>query len=175
MHEVQRKVEPLAPVRELLARHREVVRARPDPDALTVGFARRFATYKRAGMIFTDMDRLEQLLWPRVGEAIARWRAELDATDTPPRAAVVEVPLLFESGMQDIFDATIAVIADEQVRERRVATRAHASLEERLARQLPQKEKAGLATYVVVNDGTVAELEAELSAVLEKLQPVSAR
>lgn len=33
-----------------------------DPKALTIGFARRFATYKRAGMIFTDMDRLSRLV-----------------------------------------------------------------------------------------------------------------
>jgi starch phosphorylase len=33
-----------------------------DPDALTIGFARRFATYKRADLIFSDPDRLARLL-----------------------------------------------------------------------------------------------------------------
>ncbi len=33
-----------------------------DPDALTIGFARRFATYKRASLLFTDMDRLQSIL-----------------------------------------------------------------------------------------------------------------
>ena len=33
-----------------------------DPEALTIGFARRFATYKRAGLILTDLDRLAALL-----------------------------------------------------------------------------------------------------------------
>ncbi|MGZ4335494.1 MAG: alpha-glucan family phosphorylase [Gaiellaceae bacterium] len=33
-----------------------------DPDALTIGFARRFATYKRADLLFSDPDRLSQLL-----------------------------------------------------------------------------------------------------------------
>jgi starch phosphorylase len=33
-----------------------------DEDVLTVGFARRFATYKRAGLLFTDLDRLERLV-----------------------------------------------------------------------------------------------------------------
>jgi dephospho-CoA kinase len=125
----------------------------------------------------TDEDRawLEQLLWPRVGAAVVAWRERLERAEPPPRAAVVEVPLLFESGMDRTFDATIAIIADEQVREQRTAMRAHASLDERLARQLSQPDKAERATYVVVNDGTEAELEAELSAVLEKLQRVSAR
>lgn len=33
-----------------------------DPDALLIGFARRFATYKRAGLLFSDLERLERLL-----------------------------------------------------------------------------------------------------------------
>ena len=125
----------------------------------------------------TGEDRawLEQLVWPRVGEAVVAWREQLERTEPRPRAGVVEVPLLFESGMDRIFDATIAVIADEEVREQRAATRAHASLDERLARQLTQQEKAQRATYVVHNDGSEADLEAELSGVLEKLQRVSAR
>jgi starch phosphorylase len=32
-----------------------------DPDALTIGFARRFATYKRAGLLFSDLDRFRRL------------------------------------------------------------------------------------------------------------------
>jgi dephospho-CoA kinase len=64
---------------------------------------------------------LEQLLWPRVGERIAAFRVEADATQPPPRAAVVEIPLLFESGSDHGFDATIAVIADETIREQRAA------------------------------------------------------
>jgi starch phosphorylase len=34
-----------------------------DPDVLTIGFARRFATYKRAALLFTDIDRLARLIW----------------------------------------------------------------------------------------------------------------
>jgi starch phosphorylase len=33
-----------------------------DPELLTIGFARRFATYKRAGLLFTDVDRLASIL-----------------------------------------------------------------------------------------------------------------
>jgi dephospho-CoA kinase len=43
-------------------------------------------------------------------------------------------------------------------------------VDERHARQLPQEEKAQRATYVVRNDGTVGELEAQLSDVLGKLR-----
>ena len=33
-----------------------------NPNALTIGFARRFATYKRAHLLFTDLDRLEKIV-----------------------------------------------------------------------------------------------------------------
>ena len=141
----------------------------PDGDVDRSALARRaFATAE-------DRAWLERLIWPRVSAKVAAWREDVERRAPQPRAAVVEVPLLFESGMEQIFDATVAVTADEQVRERRAARRGHASLDERLARQLSQTQKAQRATFVVVNDGTVDELEAELSAVLEKLQRVSAR
>lgn len=116
-----------------------------------------------------DRAWLEGLLWPRVGERMAAWRDSLGRLDDPPRAAVVEVPLLFESGMDGGFDATIAVVAAEELRAERAGARGHEALAERSARQLTQKEKAQRATYVVVNDGTVEELESKLSALLEKL------
>jgi dephospho-CoA kinase len=91
------------------------------------------------------------------------------ARTPPPRAAVVEVPLLFEAGLEALYDATIAVVAEEPVRQRRAAGRGHALVEERGARQLSQEEKARRATFVVHNDGTEEDLERELSAVLGKL------
>jgi dephospho-CoA kinase len=116
-----------------------------------------------------DREWLEGLLWPRVAQRVAAWRAEVAGEDPPPRAAVVETPLLFEAGMDRIYDATIAVIADEDVRRERAAARGHHAVDERAARQLPQEEKAARATYVVANSGTVDELSLALSRVLEKL------
>jgi dephospho-CoA kinase len=125
-----------------------------------------------AGAAFaTDDDRrwLEELLWPRVGERMAAWRSEQERRSPPPRALVVEVPLLFESGHDRGYDATIAVIADERIRTARAGSRGHHSLAEREARQLSQQEKAQLATYTVVNDGSETQLEAQLSSILEML------
>jgi dephospho-CoA kinase len=112
---------------------------------------------------------LEQLLWPLVGQRMMSWRAALESRTPEPRAAVVEVPLLFESGMGGAFDATIAVIAAEPIREGRASGRGHEALDQRAARQLSQTEKSERATYTVVNDGTVAELEHNLSAILDML------
>jgi dephospho-CoA kinase len=112
---------------------------------------------------------LEGQIWPLVGAEVAAWLGRARAADPPPRAAVVEVPLLFEAGLEGIYDATIAVVSDEQLRAARAADRGHELVDERAARQLSQQEKAARASYVVHNDGTVEELEAQLSDVLAKL------
>jgi dephospho-CoA kinase len=112
---------------------------------------------------------LEGLLWPLVGARIAAWLEHVRALRPAPRAAVVEVPLLFEAGMEAGFDATIAVIADEQTRAERAAGRGHALPDERLARQLSQEEKAQRATFVVHNDGSEGDLRRKLADVLGKL------
>lgn len=113
---------------------------------------------------------LEGELWPRVGARVAEWRLELDGADPPPRAAVVEVPLLFEAGMAPVFDQTIAVVADEAVRTERAGARGHASVAERTGRQLSQDEKSQRADFTVRNDGTIAELKRTLSSVLGKIE-----
>ena len=109
---------------------------------------------------------LEGQLWPRVGERVWNWRQEVQARRPPPRAAVVEVPLLFEAGLAQAYDATIAVIAPEDVRAQRAGARGHHAVDERTARQLSQEEKAEQANHVVVNDGTETELSARLDEVL---------
>ncbi len=116
-----------------------------------------------------DRRWLEGLLWPLVGARIAAWLESVRALRPPPRAAVVEVPLLFEAGMEGGFDATIAVVAQEDTRAERAAGRGHALADERAARQLSQTEKARRATFVVSNDGTEADLRRELADVLGKL------
>jgi dephospho-CoA kinase len=119
----------------------------------------------------TDADRhwLEQLLWPQVGEAVTAWRRRQERLTPPPRALVVETPLLFEAGLEGGYDATVAVVADERIRAVRADARAHRALAERTARQFSQEEKAERATFTVTNDGSEADLEAKLSAVLERL------
>jgi dephospho-CoA kinase len=125
-----------------------------------------------AARVFADADDrawLEGVLWPMVGERVGAWLTQVRTRSPAPRAAVVEVPLLFEAGMEGIYDATIAVIADEDIRRERAASREHALEDERAARQLSQEEKAGRATFTVRNDAGVHELAAQLSGVLDTL------
>jgi dephospho-CoA kinase len=121
-------------------------------------------------IVFADPDELKWLegqIHPLVGERIGSWLRELPAGTA---VAVVEVPLLFESGMEGVFDTTVAVIASEGVRRERALARGHALVDEREARQLAQEEKASRAEHVVENDAGVEDLERELSALVEKLR-----
>ncbi|MBV8219776.1 MAG: dephospho-CoA kinase [Solirubrobacterales bacterium] len=148
----------------------EAVQRRFGEAVAPAGVVDRAELARRAFATPEDREWLEGFLWPRVGSRMESWRAAVSAAAEPPVAAVVEVPLLFESGLDGVFDATIAVIADEDVRAERAGARGHEALAERSARQLSQQEKAHRATYVVVNDGTVQELEGKLSSVLEMLR-----
>jgi dephospho-CoA kinase len=121
-------------------------------------------------IVFADPDELEWLesqVHPLVGERIGEWLSTL-----PPdtEVAVVEVPLLFEAQMGGAFDTTVAVVTSDRVRRERAAARGHGLLEEREARQLVQEEKAARAEHVVRNDGTIEQLERELSALVDALR-----
>ena len=114
-----------------------------------------------------ELSWLEAQIHPLVGERIGGWLASLP---TEVEVAVVEVPLLFESGMDGVFDTTVAVVAADPLRRARAEARGHALVGEREARQLDQDEKAARAEHVVGNDGTIEDLERELSTLVAKLQ-----
>ena len=121
-------------------------------------------------IVFADPEELtwlEAQIHPLVGERIAAWLASLPSTT---EIAVVEVPLLFESGMDGVFDTTVAVVAADAVRRERAEARGHALVDEREARQLAQETKAARAEHTISNEGSLEDLERQLSALIEKLR-----
>lgn len=121
-------------------------------------------------IVFADPGQLtwlEQQIHPLVGERIGGWLASLPVET---EVAVIEVPLLFESGMEKAFETTVAVVTEDEVRRERAAARGHALVDEREARQLAQEEKAARAEHVVENHGSVEDLERALSVLIEKLR-----
>jgi dephospho-CoA kinase len=121
-------------------------------------------------IVFTDPEQLKWLeaeIHPLVGERIGSWLGSL-----PPETniAVVEVPLLFETEMEPIFDTTVAIVTSDAVRRERAEARGHALVGEREARQLAQEEKAARAKHVIENDGSLEDLERRLSALIAKLE-----
>jgi dephospho-CoA kinase len=126
----------------------------------------RFGTTDRAGIaavVFRDPDELawlEALLHPRVRRDQLAW---LDGLDEQADVAVIEIPLLYETGGQALFDAVVVVTAPEETRRARVGERI-----DRSSRLIPDDEKVRRADYAYVNDGSLAELEAFVAGVLEQ-------
>jgi dephospho-CoA kinase len=108
---------------------------------------------------------LEQLLHPRVAAAVAEWRREQESA-RPGALLVHEVPLLYEAGLADRYDAVVLITASDDVRRARVPER----FDERAAAQLPEAEKVARADHVYVNDGTPAELERWVEELVARLR-----
>jgi dephospho-CoA kinase len=120
-------------------------------------------------IVFADPEQLKWLeaqIHPLVGERIGSWLGSLPAET---KIAVVEVPLLFETEMEPIFDTTVAIVTSDEARRERAEARGHALVGEREARQLAQEEKAARAEHVIENDGALEDLELRLSALIAKL------
>jgi dephospho-CoA kinase len=120
-----------------------------------------------ARIVFNDpaeLEWLEQLLHPKVVREQAAWRRDLAERSDPPAVAAVEVPLLYETGGDERFDAVVVITASPGVRSaRRPQTDARAK------RLIPDEEKVRRADYAYVNDGTLDELDAFVVHVLGAL------
>ena len=121
-------------------------------------------------IVFADREELawlESVTHPRVGAHVLEWRQGLGPD---VEIAVVEVPLLFEAAMEDAFDATLAVIADDERRDARLRERGQAGLEGREDRQLDQAEKERRADHVIRNDASLEELDREVNQLIDELR-----
>jgi dephospho-CoA kinase len=121
-------------------------------------------------IVFEDREELtflEGVTHPRVGLHVLQWR---HALGPEVEVAVVEVPLLFEAAMEDAFDATVAIVADDQIRDARLRERGQAGLAGREDRQLDQAEKERRADHVIRNDASVEELDREVNQLMDELR-----
>jgi dephospho-CoA kinase len=127
----------------------------------------RFGTTDRARiaeLVFADPDELawlERLLHPLVRERYAAW---LEQVETP--VAVIEIPLLYETGADALFDAVVVITAPAKLRE----SRRGGSVAERSSRLIPDAQKVDRADFSFVNDGTLSDLDAFVQAVLQRLR-----
>jgi dephospho-CoA kinase len=125
---------------------------------------------RRVGeIVFSDRSELgwlESFVHPRVVAEQARWREELGRSEEPPAVAAVEVPLLYETGGDERFDAVVVVTAPPEVRSARTDV---ADAGTRAQRLIPDEEKLRRADFAFVNDGTLEQLDAFVADVIAKL------
>lgn len=125
-------------------------------------------------IVFADPDareRLEGIVHPAV--AALRDEAYRAAEERGERVVVADIPLLFEAGLVDDFDAVVLVDAPEEVRlARLVGDRAMDPMEARqmIAAQMPSELKRARADFVIANTGGLLELERRSREVWNELQ-----
>ncbi|WP_068470677.1 dephospho-CoA kinase [Candidatus Protochlamydia phocaeensis] len=118
-----------------------------------------------AQMVFQNdrlLDALEKIIHPAVYDEIEKQYQEQQDSKNRPSLFIAEIPLLFESDGEKGYDAVIAVIANSNRCFERFKQATGYDQEEfnnRLARQLPLLNKAVLADYVLMNNGTLSDLQ----------------
>jgi len=112
--------------------------------------------------------RLEAILHPRVRE---RWQAQREHCISSGRHLLADIPLLFETGGETLFERVVVVAASAGTQMSRLASRGlePAEAEAMLASQAPIGQKVSQASIVVWNDGHETSLLRQASLAAELL------
>jgi dephospho-CoA kinase len=115
-------------------------------------------------------ERLEGIVHPLVLEAERQFLQDKAAHGADK--AVLEIPLLFETGGNERVDVTIVVSAPAEIQRRRVLERPGMSVdkfEQILSRQMPDEEKRRRADFVVDTSRSIPETEAQIDRIMAQL------
>jgi len=124
-----------------------------------------------ARLVFADAEarrKLEQIIHPRVRER----ELQLLETYRDYPLVVLDIPLLYETGAEDICDRVAVVVIDEKSRQERLMKSRSMGAEEiaaRLAAQMPQEEKAARADFVINNSGTLEQTREQVARLIAEL------
>lgn len=91
------------------------------------------------------------------------------------RLIIVDIPLLYESGMQQHYDKVIVVYVPPELQLKRLIQRSgldHDQAQKRIDSQMNLLEKAERADYIIHNEGGIEELHHRLESLLEALKSV---
>ena len=120
--------------------------------------------------------QLEAIVHPMVQDAEQRFLAEAEAKGAP--VAVLDIPLLFETGGDRRVDAVVVATAPAEVQRARVLERpgmTEQRLEAMLARQMPDSEKRLRADFVVDTSRGFDDARAQVQAILQRLATIPKR
>ncbi len=117
------------------------------------------------------LKELEKIIHPMVREQERQFLQKEAANDAP--LAVLEIPLLFETGANDLVDVTIVVSTSPEIQKARVFARSDITpekFEKLCSRQMSDKEKRTRADVIIDNNGTIEETHQQVDALIEKLK-----
>jgi len=122
----------------------------------------------RRKVVRDDSDRriLEEILHPEIGHLLKTQVSGMDSDKAP--FVVVEVPLLFESKMEDAFDAVILVMAGERLQKKRLSKRDAVSEKEAgllLKTQISDERKIDRSNFVIINTESIKKLHCSVDRI----------
>jgi dephospho-CoA kinase len=164
------RVDADAMVHELLFSNEEVIHAIrekfSDGVLATDGSVRRDLLGEKVFGDEAALEWLEELLHNRL---YARWRDTF--AKNKGQAFIVEVPLLFEKGLENWFDFIVCVTTESALQLRRLEQKGIPPelAQQRLFKQLPLAQKCELADHVLLNDGTPEFLREQVNALADRL------
>ena len=130
---------------------------------------------KVAQIVFSDtkkLQALENLLHPAVFHEIQSLHKKVKE-ENKYALFIAEVPLLFETDHQSLFDTVVTVLSDQsKCRERftNMTERKEADFDDRMMRQIPPQEKAARADFILMNNGTLADLKDQVTQLASQLR-----
>lgn len=156
-------------VHELLSLHhpagREVLRLL-GPDVKDVGdFLNREQIGKKVFAKPELLKQLERILHPFVFKEIQNQYLVAQQKGHSP-LFVAEIPLLYECGQENHYDAVLCVVADEAICQKR---KHHENFMDRSKRQLPLASKAERSDFVIHNNGSLADLKQQVQDIYHQL------
>ena len=126
---------------------------------------------KLGNIVFADLDKLNRL--NEIVHPYVRKRIESIIENNPHLEIIFfEIPLLFESHMEDMFDATINIYCDVDTQIERIVARDGRSVEEALriiASQMPTIKRNELATYALNNNGNLEDTYKEMDKIVKDI------
>ena len=113
--------------------------------------------------------RLEQIVHPMLGASRQQFLHDAEQSGAP--VAVVDIPLLFETGGEKRVDAVVVVTTTPEIQRQRILERDNMTgekLDALLARQLPDAEKRKRADFVVDTSGGLNPVRARIRDILDQ-------
>ena len=113
--------------------------------------------------------RLEQIVHPMLGASRQKFLRDAEQSGAP--VAVVDVPLLFETGGEERVDAVVVVTTTPEIQRERILERPNMTdekLDAILARQMPDAEKRGRANFVVDTSHGLDPVRARIRDILDE-------
>lgn len=127
---------------------------------------------KLGKVVFSDSElkkKLEDILYPSIREEIKKFFEYYQSE----KFVFVAIPLLFEAGMEDLFDKVLFIYTDDNIRLERLIKRNNYNMQyakTRIDSQMNQDIKVKKSDWVIYNNSTIKDLEQEVIKLIEQIR-----